>query len=326
MRPKVARLTVWVALLLFTMLFAAGAQPAPRVGMLIPIPRADAELNIEAFRKGLRELGYVEGRDIRIEPKYSGGRDERLRELATELVALKVDVIVTWGTPAARVAKGATRTIPIVMAAAIDPVGTGLVASLARPGGNLTGVTSGGAELSGKTFELLRELAPGVKRIAVLWNPANPIQPVMFRETQVAAETMRMQVQSIGVSDPNELDAALATMTGERPGALLVLQDPMLLTHRRRIVDLVAKIRLPAMYERKVWVEDGGLISYGISLPDNFRRAATYVAKILKGARPADLPVEHPTKFELVINLKTAKALGLTIPPSILARADQVIE
>jgi len=326
MRPKVARVTTCVALLLFTVLFAAEAQPVPRVGMLIPIPRADAEINIEAFRKGLRELGYVEGRNIRIEPRYSGGSDERLRELATELIALKVDVIVTWGTPAARAAKGATRTIPIVMAAALDPVATGLVASLARPGGNLTGVTNGGTELSGKTFSLLSELAPGVKQIAVLWNPANPIHPVMFRETQAAAETMRIQVRSIGVSDPNELDAAIATMTRERPGALLVLQDPMLLTHRRRIVDLVVKIRLPAMYERKVWVEDGGLISYGISFPENFRRAATYVAKILKGARPADLPVEHPTKFELVINLKTAKALGLTIPPSILARADQVIE
>jgi ABC-type uncharacterized transport system substrate-binding protein len=249
-----------------------------------------------------------------------------LRELANELVALKVDVIVTWGTPAARAAKGATRTIPIVLAAAADPVASGLIASLARPGGNITGVTNGGAELSGKTFELLRELVPGVKRIVVLWNPANPIHPVMFRETQVAAEAMRMQVQSIGVSDPKELDAALVTMTGERPGALLVLQDPMLLTHRRRIVDLAAKLRLPAMYERKVWVENGGLICYGISFPDNFRRAATYVARILKGVRPADLPVEHPTKFELVINLKTAKALGLTIPPSLLARADQVIE
>src|SRR5262245_893631 len=294
--------------------------------MLMPISRADAEINIEAFREGLRKLGYVEGRNIRIEPRYSEGRDERLRDLATELVALKVDVIVTWGTPAARAAKGTTRTVPIVMAAVIDPVGTGLIASLARPGGNLTGVTSGAAELSGKNVELLTELAPGVKRIAVLWNPANPIQPVMFRETQVAAEAMRIQVQSVGVSDHNELDSALATITGERPGALLVLQDNILLANRKRIIDFVAKIRLPAMYERKVWVEAGGLMSYGVSFPDNFRRAATYVDKILKGAKPADLPVERPTKFDLVINLKTAKALGLTIPPSVLGRADQVID
>jgi putative tryptophan/tyrosine transport system substrate-binding protein len=233
---------------------------------------------------------------------------------------------VTWGTPAARAAKAATKTIPIVTAALTDPVGTGLVASLARPGGNLTGVTSGGAELSGKSLEPLTELAPGVKRIAVLWNPANPIQPVAFREAQVAAEAKRLQIQSVGVSDPNELDGALATMTGERLGALLVLQDLMLQAHRRQIVDFVARNRLPAMYERKTWVDAGGLMSYGVSFPDNFRRAATYVDKILRGSKPADLPVEHPTKFELIINMKTARALGLTIPQSILLRADQVLQ
>ena len=319
--------TIAAALVLFSAPLAVEAQqPAQRVGMLIPISRGDAEINIKAFGQRLRELGYVEGRNIRIELRYSEGREARLPDLATELVALNVDVIVTWGTPAARAAKGATRTIPIVMAAAIDPVGTGLVVSLARPGANLTGVTSGGVELSGKSLELLRELAPGTKRIAVLWNPANPIQPVMFRETQVAAEAMRMQVQSVGVYDPNKLDGALTMMTGERPGALLVLQDTMLQTHRRRIVDFVARIRLPAMYERKAWAEAGGLMSYGVSFPDNFRRAASYVAKILQGAKPADLPVEQPTKFELVINVRTAKALGLTIPPSLLLRADQVIE
>src|SRR5215510_5062963 len=269
---------------------AQEAQSSPRVGMLMPGSRADADINIEAFRIALRELGYVESRDIRIEQRYSEGRDERLKDLATELVALKVDVIVTWGTPAARAAKAATKTIPIVTAALTDPVGTGLVA----------------------------RLAPGVKRIAVLWNPANPIQPVVFREAQVAAEAKRLQIQSVGVSDPNELDRALATMNEERPGALLVLQDLMLQAHRRQIVDFVARNRLPAMYERKAWVEAGGLMSYGVSFPDNFRRAATYVDKILKGSKPADLPVEHPTKFELIINMKTARALGLTIPQSIL--------
>jgi ABC-type uncharacterized transport system substrate-binding protein len=318
-----------LAVVVFAAPLAGEAQPAtkiPRVGMLIPVSRSDAAINIEALRQGLRELGYVEGQHIRMEPRYSEGRDERLRDLATELVALKVNVIVTWGTPAARAAKEATKTIPIVTAAAVDPVGTGLVASLARPGGNLTGVTSGGAELSGKNFELLKELAPGIKRIAVLWNPANPIQPVMFREAQVAADAMRLQIQSIGVSDPNELDRALATINDERPGALLVLQDLMLLTHRKRIVDFVARNRLPAMYERRVWVEAGGLMSYGVSFPGNFRRAAAYVDKILKGAKPADLPIEQPTKFELVINLKTAKALSLTIPQSVLLRADEVIQ
>jgi len=207
-----------------------------------------------------------------------------------------------------------------------DPLTTGLIASLARPGGNLTGVTSGGAALSGKTLALLKELAPGITRIAVRWNPENPIQPVMFRETQIAADAMRIQVQSVGVSDPNELDEALATMTGQRAEALVVLQDLMPQANRRRIVDSAARLRLPAMYERKAWVDAGGLMSYGVDFPSNFRRAATYVDKILKGARPGDLPVEEPTKFELIINLKTAKALGLTIPASLLARADQVIE
>ena len=309
--------------------FAAEAQQAAkvaRVGLLMPVSSADARTNIDAFRQGLRELGYVEGQNIAIEPRYSDGRDERLGNLVADLVNMKVAVIVTWGTPAARAARAATRTIPIVTAAVTDPLGTGLIASLARPGGNLTGVTSGGAALSGKTLELLRELTPGIKRIAVLWNPSNPIQPVMFRETQVAAETMRIHVQSVGVSDPNDLDAAFATIAGERAEAMVVLQDLMLQANRRRIVNSAVSLRLPNVYERKAWVDAGGLMSYGVNFPSNFRRAATYVDKILKGAKPGDLPVEEPTKFELVINLKTAKALRLTIPPSLLLRADQVIE
>jgi putative ABC transport system substrate-binding protein len=309
--------------------FAAEAQQAAKVarlGLLMPVSSADARTNVEAFRQGLRELGHIEGQTIAIEPRYSDGRDERLPDLATDLVSMKVTVIVTWGTPAARAARAATKTIPIVTAAVTDPLGTGLIASLARPGGNLTGVTSGGAALSGKTIELLKELTPGIKRIAVLWNPANPIQPVMFRETQVAADAMRIQVQSVGVSDPNELDAAFATMSGERAEAMVVLQDLVLQANRRRIVDSAASLRLPAVYERKAWVDAGGLMSYGVNFQSNFRRAATYVDKILKGAKPGDLPVEQPTKFELVINLKTAKALGLTIPPSLLLRADHVIQ
>jgi putative ABC transport system substrate-binding protein len=294
--------------------------------MLIPVRPADAASYIEAFRQGLRELGYVEGQHIAIEPRYSEGRDERFRDLAAELVNLKIDVMVTWGTLAARAANGATRTIPIVMAAVVDPVGTGLVTSLGRPGGNLTGVTSGGAALSRKSLELLRDLVPGARRIAVLWNPANPVQPVMFRETQLAAETLKMQLQSVRASDSNDLASAFDAMRREHPEALLVLQDPMLQAHRTRILDFVAKLRLPAVYERRAWVDAGGLMSYGVSFPDNFRRAATFVDRILKGAKPADLPIEDPTKFELVINLRTAKAIGLTVPQSVRLRADKVIE
>jgi putative ABC transport system substrate-binding protein len=296
-----------------------------RIGMLIPVAPSGATSYIEAFRQGLRKLGYVEGQHVTIEPRYSEGRDERLRDLAAELVSLKVDVVVAWGTPAARAAKAATRTIPIVTAAVVDPVGTGLISSLARPGGNLTGVTSGGAALSGKSLELLTDLVPGVTRIAVFWNPSNPVLPVVFRETQLAAEKLNIRLQSVGVSDPNDFESAFAAITQERPGALLVLQDLVFQTHRKRIVELVAKTGLPAMYERKAWVDVGGLMSYGVSFPDNFRRAAAFVDKILKGAKPADLPVEDPTKFELIINLKTAKAIGLTVPQSVLLRADHVI-
>lgn len=212
------------------------------------------------------------------------------------------------------------------MAAIIDPVGTGIVASLGRPGGNITGLTSGGTELSGKSLELLKELVPGVTRVAVLWNPANPVTARMLGETRLAGQALRLQLQALGVSDPKELDSVFAAITRERVGALLVLQDVMLYVHRKRIVELVAKSRLPAMYERREWVEAGGLMSYGVSFRDNYRRVGTFVDKILKGAKPADLPVEHPTRFELVINSRTAKALGLKIPQSILVRADQVIE
>ena len=297
-----------------------------RVAMLMPVSAADATGNIDAFRQGLRELGYVEGRHFVIEPRYSEGRNERLRDLAAELVKQKVDILVTWGTPAARAATGATKTIPIVTAAVVDPVGTGLVASLAQPRGNLTGLTSGGAELSRKSLQLLKELLPDAARVAILWNPASPPQLVMFRETQLAADVLKMRLQSVRTSDPEELENAFSLIRQTRPDALLVLQDPMLQAHRTRIIDFATRIRLPAMYERKPWVDAGGLMSYGVSFPDNFRRAARFVDKILKGAKPADLPVEDPTRFELIINLRTAKALGLTIPQSVLLRADQVIE
>ena len=306
--------------------YAQRQAKIPRIGLLIPVRPADAAANIEAFRQGLRALGYVEGQSIITEPRYSEGRDERLPAFAVELAGLKVDVIVVWGTPAARAAKAATRTIPIVTAALIDPVGTGLIVSLARPGGNLTGVTSGGAEVSRKTLQLLKELVPQATRIAILWNSSNPSQLVTFREAQIAVDLLKIRHQSVGVSDPGDLDSAFAAIRQQRPDALLVLQDLMLQIHRARIIDFVTKIGLPAMYERKPWVDAGGLMSYGVNFPDNFRRAAAFVDKILKGAKPADLPVEDPTKFELIINLKAAKAIGLTVPQSVRLRADQVIE
>jgi len=294
--------------------------------MLMPVSPRDAVTYIEAFQQGLRELGYIEGQHAATVLRYSDGRDARLPDLAAELVRLNVSVMVTWGTPAARAAKNATTTIPIVTAAVVDPVGTGLIASLARPGGNLTGVTTGGAELSRKSLELLREVVPEVTRIAVIGNPANPVIPIMIRETRVAAQALDVQIQTVEASDRDTLDRAFATMSRERPGGLLVLQDPVLHAHRQRIVDFAAKNRLPAMYERKPWVEAGGLMSYGVSFPGSFHRAAYFVDRILKGAKPADLPAEQPTTFEFVINLRTAKALGLTISPSLLLRADQVIE
>ena len=324
-RRAVLLVTLGLGILLAPL--AADAQPPAkvyRIGFLLISP-SQAALSIEAFREALRERGYAEGQNIVFEYRYAEGRVEPLADLATELVRLKVDVIVTQGTPAARAAKNATSAIPIVMAAGLDPVETGLVASLARPGGNLTGVTSTVPELSGKTLELLREIVPRVARVAVLWNPVNPANAIMVRQTQVAARAFGVQLQSLEVRDANELESAFAAIIKERTRAFLVLAEPLFLTHRKQIVDFAAKHRLPAMYERRDFVDAGGLMSYGVNFPDNFRRAATFVDKILKGAKPADLPVEQPTRFELVINLKTAKALGLTIPQSILIRVDEVI-
>ena len=304
---------------------AQQAKKVARIGMLLPVAAPDATTNIEAFQQGLRERGYVEGRDIAIEYRFAAGRDVALPGLAGELVGLQVEVIVTWGTPATLAAKNATKTTPIVTAAVIDPVGTGLVESLARPGGNVTGVSSGTSELSGKSLELLMELVPRITRVAVLWNRASPSDQLSFRATEVAAQALGVRLQSFGVSDPTELDSAFAAVGRERARALFVIHAPWLQANRKRIVDFAAKSRLPAMYERREWVESGGLMSYGVNFPDNFRRAATYVDKILKGTKPADLPVEQPIKFELVINLKAAKQIGFTIPPNLLARADKVI-
>jgi putative ABC transport system substrate-binding protein len=311
---------------------AAEAQPAakiPRIGFLSLNLAPNSHLH-EAFRQGLRDLGYIQGRNIVIEIRDAEGKYERLPALAVELVALKVDVIVTGGgTPPALAAKQATKTIPIVFASAPDPVTDGLVASLARPGGNVTGLSNINPELVGKCLEQLKQAVPGVSRVAVLWQPGFMDQRTdreMLKAEDVAAQALGVRLQFVEARGPADLDRAFSDMTKARAGALTVLPSAMLFTERRRLVDLAAKSRLPAVYPQKEFVEAGGLMAYGPSLADLFRRTAIYVDKILKGAKPADLPVEQPTKFELVINLKTAKALGLTIPPPLLARADHVVE
>ena len=310
---------------------AAEAQPAakvPRIGYLALNPAANPHLH-EAFRQGLRDLGYVEGRNVVIEYRDAEGKPERLPALAAELVALKVDVLVAQPTVAALAAKQATRTLPIVFPVAADPVASGLVTSLARPGGNITGLTILAPEMVAKGLELLKQAVPGVSRVAVLWHPGafpERMAKDMRKEAEVAARALGVRLQFLETRGPDDFDRAFSEMTRARADALTVLGGSMFVSERRRLVDLAAKNRLPAVYTSRESVDAGGLMAYGPSIPDLFRRAATYVDKILKGAKPADLPVEQPTKFELVINLKTAKALGLTIPPSLLARADQVIE
>ena len=322
----------------FAMPLAAKAQQAGkvyRIGYLSPSSPSDperlaspfGERGFAAFRQGLRELGYVEGQNIAIENRWAEGRFERLPDLAAELVGLKVDVIVSVVTQASLAAKNATRTIPIVMVAVGDPLGSGLVASLGRPGGNVTGPSSMYSDLVGKQLEVLKEIVPKLSRVAVLWNPANAAwQAQMLKATAIAAKALGLQVQLLEARGPDELDGAFAAMTRERASALLVAIDVILARHARRIADLAAKRHLPAMYGSSEHVEAGGLISYGPNIPDVFRRAATYVDKILKGANAGELPIEQPTKFDFVINMKTAKALGLTIPRSLLLRADQIIE
>ncbi len=306
---------------------AQQAGKVPRIGFLSVTSPSDRPPLLDAFRQGLRELGWVEGQNIVIDYRYAEDQVDRLPGLAAELVRLKVDLIVSWGTQGVTAAKNATETIPIVMIAVRDPVGTGLIASLVRPGGNVTGVSGyAGLEIVAKQLGLLKETIPKIRRVAILSNPANAYHQLAIREVNVAARSLGVQLQLLEARGPNEFDGAFAAMAKERVGALLVLSDAMLNSHRVRLADLAARSRLPAAYGVRESVEAGGLMSYGPSFLDLFRRAATYVDKILKGARPGDLPVEQPTKFELVINLKTAKALGLTIPPSLLQRADQVIE
>jgi putative ABC transport system substrate-binding protein len=310
---------------------AAEAQQAAkiaRIGFLALNLAASPHLQ-EAFRQGLRDLGYVEGRNVVIEYRGAEGKLERLPALAAELVALKVDVIVAGGTPHALAAKQATRILPIVFATASDPVTSGLVTSLARPGDNVTGLTNLAPELVGKCLEQLKQAVPGVSRVAVLWQPGvqgERTEKDMLKRAEVAARALGVRLQFVEARGPDDFDRAFSEMTRARADALTVLQGPMFVNERRRLVDLAAKNRLPAVYPWRDGVDAGGLMSYGPNLADSFRRAATYVDKILKGAKPGDLPVEQPTKFELVINLKTAKALGLTIPQSLLGRADHVVE
>ena len=308
---------------------AAQAQQATkisRLGLLLTGTPSSSSGSLEAFRNSLRKLGYIEGKNILIQYRYAEGNPDRLPSLATELVGLNVDVIVTTGTPAAQAAKNATTRIPIVMALISDPVGAGLVASLARPGGNLTGLSSVSQDLSGKRLELLKEAIPKVSRVGVLYDPNDPAKVAEFKEIEVAARPLGVQLQSLEVRSLDELESGFKAATKGKAGALLVLPTTILGTRTRQITELAAKNRLPTMFATSQYMDAGGLMSYGPDYADLWRRAATYVDKILRGAKPADLPVQQPTKFELVINLKTAKLIGLTIPPTVLARADRVIK
>jgi putative ABC transport system substrate-binding protein len=297
----------------------------PRIGYLSTVSPAVNATRIEALRQGLRELGYVEGKNILIEWRYAEGKVDRLPSLAAQLVHLKVDLIVTAASPPTRAAKELTSTIPIVMAFDDDPVGSGFVASLARPGGNVTGLSSLALEIGGKQLELLKEIIPRLSRVAILGTSTVPQYANVVKEIDLGAKAVDVKVQHLDVLNASDLENAFGAASNSLAGAVLVIGSPILNSHRTQIVVLAAKSRFPAIYSRPEYVQDGGLLYYGTSFPDLFRRAATYVDKILKGAKPGDLPVEQPTKFELIINLKTAKQIGLTIPPNVLARADRVI-
>jgi putative ABC transport system substrate-binding protein len=310
---------------LLTLCFPAQAQQPgkiPRIGFV----HADSvSARNEAFRHGLREIGYVEGKNITIEYRSAEGKPDRQHALAAEVVRLKVDVIVTGGSGATRAAKEATFTIPIVMAQDPDPVANGFIASLARPGGNITGLSNLSPEISGKRLELLKEIVPKLSRVAVLGTSTFPGNVQYLRQTEVAAGAFGVKLQYLDILGFKDIETAFRAARKERADALLVLGGGVLTSHRTQITDLAAKNRLPATYNAPEYVEAGGLMTYGVSITDLFRRAAIYVDKILKGAKPADLPVEQPTEFEFIINLKTAKQIGITIPPNVLTRADRVI-
>jgi putative ABC transport system substrate-binding protein len=316
-------LTTW----LLTTVSARAQQAAkiPRIGYLSGSSISVLADRIEAFRQGLRELGYVEGKNLVIEWRSAEGKIDRVPELAAELVRLKLDVIVSPGPAVTRPLKEATSTIPIVMASDTDPVGSGFIASLARPGGNITGLASLAPEVGGKQLELLKEISPKISRVAVIGNSANPGDAQALRETVLAAGSFEVYLRYLDILDPKDIETAFRAAAKGRADALMVLGNPILNAHRKQIVDLAVKQRLPATYTRPEFIEAGGLMYYGTNYNDLYRRAATYVDKILKGAKPADLPVEQPKKFEFTVNLKAAKQIGLTVPPNVLARADRVI-
>jgi putative tryptophan/tyrosine transport system substrate-binding protein len=325
---KKAASTLFIsATLILTPVYLAYAQKQatiPRIGVLLL--GAPPNANLDAFIQGLQELGYIEGKNIFVEYRFAEGKADRLPELAMELVRLKVAAIFTTGTPAIFALKRATNTVPIVFFSTSDPIGTGVVASLARPGGNITGITVLASDLWPKRLELLKEIVPKLSRVAMVWNRGNAGMALEAKATQEVAGPLGVTLQDRGVKDPNELDTVLALMIKDRPDGFLALMDPVLNSYQKRILDFLAQNRLPAIFENKTWVEAGGLISYGANYAEAHRRAAALMDKVLKGTKPADLPVEQPTRFELVINLKTAKQIALTIPQSVLYRADRVIK
>jgi putative ABC transport system substrate-binding protein len=319
-------LIILVGFIIIISLHPADAQKRTKthtIGILLSTPVVEQYVN--SLREGLKELGYVEGNNIVLHTRHGMGKFDLYPDLAAELIALNVDLIVTGSTPASMAVKNATNTIPIVMAAVADPVGTGLVASLARPGGNITGLSMRTPELSGKRLQLAKEIVSEVRRVGFVWNPANSSNRIGWGDTQEAAQLMGVKLQSIEVRNPADLDTGFQTLTRDRPDALSVIMDPFIMTQSKRIVQFVMKARLPAIYEAREMVISGGLMSYSTNLLDLYRRAATYVDKILKGAKPADLPVERTARAELIINLKAANQIGLSVPPALLQRADNVI-
>ena len=326
MNKKICLLAL-CAMLFALCLRAEAQQPTKlhRIGYLLGASSSFYTARIDAFQQGLNELGYTEGKNIVIEYRYADGKADRLPALAKELVGLKLDVIVATTTPSVLAAKKASATIPIVFVSVADPVASGLVASLARPGGNITGLTILAPELSGKRLELLKEAVPKATRVAFLWNSANPAQGLLWKESQAAAQELRLQLQSLEVRSSNDFENAFEAALRERAQALITAPEPLINTHLKRIVEFAAKNRLPAMYAGPEVVDAGGLMSYAPDYTHQYRRAATYVDKILKGAKPADLPVQQATKFEFVVNLKAAKQIGLPIPVDLLARANQVL-
>ena len=326
---KVGVLSIMLVAGLFAVAVIADAQQAkkvPRIGYLGATSLSTNPARIEAYRQGLRELAYIEGKNIAVEWRYAEGKLDRLPALASELVRLNVDVIVTAGPPVTRAAKQATSTIPIVMAFDDDPVGSGFAASLAQPGGNITGLSTQAPEISGKRLEVLREIVPKLSRVGVLGDVTRLGIPQALREINLVADATGIQIQYLEVRVPKDIETVFRAANAERAEAVLVLGNPTLMSQRRQVTDLAAKSRLAAIYNAPEWVEDGGLMSYGPSITDLYRRTATYVDKILKGTKPGDLPIEQPKKFEFIVNLKAAKQIGLTIPPNVLARADRVIK